>query len=112
MRAPEEAAQAQLDAYNARDIDAFVEAYHPDIELARLPSGEVFVRGHARLRELYGKLFASAPDLRCRLLNRVVHDRFVVDHEDVTGLPGRERVGAVAIYEVEDGLIRRGWFLK
>ena len=37
-------------------------------------------------------------------------DAFVVDHEEVTGMPGREREGAVAIYEVADGLIVRAWF--
>jgi hypothetical protein len=109
---PEEAAQAQLDAYNARDIDAFLAAYHDDVELARLPGDEVFARGKEQMRAIYRELFANAPDLHCRLVNRVCHDRFVVDHEDVTGLPGRDRIGAVAIYEVADGLIRRAWFLK
>ncbi|MHC4449267.1 MAG: nuclear transport factor 2 family protein [Planctomycetota bacterium] len=107
---PEQAAQAQLDAYNARDIEAFLRPYHPEVELARLPGGEVFARGHEQMRAIYGDLFARTPDLACRLVNRVCHDRFVVDHEDVTGMP--QPVGAVAIYEVVDGLIVRAWFLK
>jgi len=109
---PEQAAQAQLDAYNARDLDAFLAPYAADVELARLPGGEVFARGHAAMRSIYGELFARAPDLHCRLVARIRHDRFVVDQEEVTGVPGRERFGAVAIYEVADGLIVRAWFLK
>lgn len=109
---PEQAAQAQLDAYNARDLEAFLRPYHPDVTLARLPGDEVFARGHAEMRAIYADLFARAPELHCRLVHRVLHDRFVVDHEDVSGIPGRERVGAVAIYEVVDGLIVRAWFLK
>ena len=107
---PEQAAQAQLDAYNARDIDAFLLPYHPDVELARLPGNEVFARGHPQMRAIYADLFARTPDLHCRLRNRVCHDRFVVDHEEVTG--GKEPKGAVAIYEVVDGLIVRAWFLR
>jgi hypothetical protein len=45
-------------------------------------------------------------------VNRICHDRFVVDQEEVTGIPGFEVVRAVAIYEVVDGLIERAWFLK
>ena len=107
---PEQAAQAQLDAYNARDIEAFLLPYHEEIELARLPGGEVLARGHEEMRTIYGNLFASTPELHCRLVNRVCHDRFVVDHEEVTGRG--EPIGAVAIYEVVDGLIVRAWFLK
>ncbi|MHC4954219.1 MAG: nuclear transport factor 2 family protein [Planctomycetota bacterium] len=109
---PEKAAQAQLDAYNARDIEAFLKPYSADVVLARLPGDEPFARGHDEMRAIYGKLFADAPELHCRLLHRIVHDRFVVDHEDVSGFPGGKRVGAVAIYEVIDGRIAKAWFLK
>ena len=109
---PIEAATAQLDAYNARDIWAFLRPYHPDIVLARLPGDEPFARGHEEMRAIYGEKFANTPDLHCRLVNRIAHDRFVVDHEEVTGVPGHDKIGAVAIYEVVDGLIVRAWFLK
>ena len=112
MTTPIEAAQAQLDAYNARDIDAFLAPYHPEVVLARLPGDESFCRGHDEMRAIYGEKFENTPDLHCRLINRICHDRFVVDHEDVTGVPDHERIGAVAIYEVIDGLIVRAWFLK
>ena len=108
---PEQAAQAQLDAYNARDIDAFLLPYHEDVELARIPGGEVFAAGHAAMRAVYGKKFAETPDLHCRLVQRICHDRFVVDQEEVTGVPGRDVVEAVAIYEVVGGRIVKGWFL-
>jgi hypothetical protein len=107
-----DAAQAQLDAYNARDIDAFLAPYHPEIILARLPGDEPFAHGHDEMRAIYGRKFEDTPDLHCRLVNRICHDRFVVDHEHVSGVPGFERIDAVAIYEVVDGLIVRAWFLK
>ncbi len=109
---PQVVAQAQLDAYNARDIDAFLAPYDPEIVLACLPGDDPFARGHDQMRALYGKKFAEAPDLHCRLVNRICHDRFVVDQEELTGVPGAELIRAVAIYEVVDGLILRAWFLK
>lgn len=111
MRSAEEAAQAQLEAYNRRDLDGFAAAYAPEVVLARLPSGEAFVRSRDELRARYGALFRDAPELHCKLLARLLKGRFVVDHEEVTGLPGRPLTHAVAIYEVEQGLIHRGWFL-
>ena len=80
MRTPEQAAQAQLDAYNARDVDAFAYCYAVDVEVSRLPTGRVIARGREALRETYAKLFAAAPVLHCNLLHRLVHGRCVVDH--------------------------------
>lgn len=108
MRTPEEAAQAQLDAYNARDIEAFLACYHPDVEIYRLPGTEPTMRGRDGMRTVYAKLFAETPDLHCELVQRICHDRFVVDQELVTGRG--EPLRAVAIYEVVDGLILRTWF--
>ena len=105
-------AQTQLDAYNARDIEAFLAPYHPEVVLARLPGDEPFARGHDEMRAIYGRKFEETPELHCELVNRIRHDRFVVDHEHVTGVPGSDRIDAVAIYEIVDDLIVRAWFLK
>ena len=86
--------------------------YAADVVIRRLPSGATVAEGREALRATYGKLFEAAPELHCKLLHRVVHGRCVVDHEDVSGMPGRDRVRAVAIYEVEEGLIRNVWFLE
>ncbi|MFM8980404.1 MAG: nuclear transport factor 2 family protein [Planctomycetia bacterium] len=110
--AAEQAAQRQLEAYNARDSEAFVAAYHPEIEVFDLPAGTRTLQGREALRTRYGALFAATPALHCRLLHRVRHGCFVVDHEEVTGMAAAERVYAVAIYEVREGLIRRTWFLR
>lgn len=107
-----QAAQRQLEAYNARDIEAFVAAYAPDIEVFDLPAGTCTLQGRDALRARYGAMFTATPALHCRLLHRVTHGCFVVDHEEVTGMAAAQRVYAVAIYEVRDGLIRRTWFLR
>jgi hypothetical protein len=106
------AAQRQLEAYNARDVEAFLAAYAPDVEVFELPAGTRTLAGREAMRARYATLFEQSPALHCRLLARVAHGPFVVDHEEVRGLRGGPPVHAVAIYEVVSGLIRRVWFLR
>lgn len=105
------AAQRQLDAYNARDLDAFLAVYTDDVVIRAHPSGEVLMEGKEAMRTRYGKLFEEHPELDCKLLHRIVHPPFAMDHEEVTGM-GPDTVYAVATYEVVNGLIRNVWFLK
>ncbi len=109
---PSQAAQRQLDAYNARDLEAFLAAYAPDCTVRAFPSGEVLMQGREAMRTRYGTLFEEHPQLHCRLLTRVEHEVFAIDHEHVEGLRDDEIVYAVAMYEVRAGLIQNVWFLK
>ena len=111
-RTPAEAAQRQLDAYNARDIDAFLAAYAPDCVVRAFPSGEVMFDGVEAMRARYGALFEGHPDLHAKLLSRVEHEAFAIDHEHVVGMREGEVVYAVALYEVRAGLIQNVWFLR
>ena len=108
---PETVVRRQVEAYNARDIDAFLSFYADDVMVRRLPSGEVAWEGKEAMRPRYAKRFAENPKLLCTVTQRIVHGDWVVDHELVTGVEGRPRVRAVATYEVRDGLIRNVWFL-
>jgi hypothetical protein len=107
---PAAAAQRQLDAYNAHDLDAFVACYHPDVEVRDFPAGTLRVAGREALRARYADVLAR-PGLRADVVRRITHGAVVVDEERVVGL--REGVvAAVAIYEVEGALIRRVWFVR
>ena len=103
--------QRQVEAYNARDIEAFLSFYADDVVVRRLPSGEVAWDGKEAMRPRYAKRFADNPELLCTVTQRIVHGDWIVDHELVTGVEGRPRVRAVVTYEVRDGLIRNVWFL-
>jgi putative hydrolase of HD superfamily len=102
--------QAQLDAYNAKDIDALLRTYAPDAEQFTL-HGELLARGHEEMRPRYLARFAE-PDLHARLLSRIVMGNTVTDLELITrNFP--EGVGTLemlCIYEVREGLIRRASF--
>jgi hypothetical protein len=102
--------QAQLDAFNAKDIDALMRTYAEDAEQFAL-HGERLARGHGELRPRYLARFTE-PDLHARLLSRTVMGNWVTDLELITrNFP--EGVGTLemlCIYEVVDGRIRRASF--
>ena len=106
----ESVVQAQLDAYNARDIDAFIATYADDVKLFELPE-KLLSEGTATMRERYGQLFKDER-LHATIVNRIVMGNTVVDHERVrVTLPqGPGTVEAVAIYEVRGGKITAVWF--
>ena len=100
--------QRQLEAYNARDLDRFAATYSETVRIYRMPAAEPAMSGMAQLRDTYRQRFAS-PSLHAELLNRIVLGNKVVDHERVTGIRS-EPVEAVAVYEVQHGLIQTVWF--
>ncbi|MEV4442863.1 nuclear transport factor 2 family protein [Streptomyces sp. NPDC049577] len=109
---PEEVVDGQLAAYNARDLEKFMEYYVEDVSVHAFPSGEVLAdcSGPA-FRERYRRLFAGSPDLHAELVSRVRHGRIVVDQERVTGFMGDQVRTAVAMYEVGAERIERVWFV-
>ncbi|MBA5690499.1 nuclear transport factor 2 family protein [Rugamonas apoptosis] len=102
--------QAQLDAFNAKDIDAFLSTYSPDAEQFAL-HGERLAKGHAELRPRYMARFEE-PNLLARLLSRTVMGNIVTDLELITRDfpegPGTQEM--LCIYEVVDGRIQRASF--
>lgn len=107
---PEKVVQRQLEAYNAQNMPAFLATYADSIEIYRFPN-KLTMQGKAALEKGYGDLFRKYPTNYAALLGRIVQGNKVIDHERVTGR-GNNTVQAVAIYEVQNGLIRRVWFVN
>lgn len=107
---PEAIIQRQVEAYNARDLEAFVSYYRDDVEVYRFPNTLEFA-GAAALREQYGRLFASAPQLNVTITRRIVQGSFVIDHEVISGVPDRPPASAAAIYQIRDAKIWKVWFI-
>ena len=108
---PEAIVQAQLEAYNARNLNAFLATYAEDAELFEHPS-KLLASGMAELRERYAARFAE-PNLQALVLKRIVLGNFVIDHERVTRMfpAGPGTLEAVAMYEVKGQRITRVWFI-
>ncbi len=108
MKGAEKVVQRQVEAYNRRDLDAFLACYAEDARLWR-PPDRLTEAGHDALRRRYRRRFDDAPNLHATIVRRIVLDRFVVDHEHVTGTP-EGSFDAIATYEVIDGRIANVWF--
>ena len=108
---PEQVVQAQLDAYNARDIDAFLATYAVDAQLFEHPA-KLLARGQGELRERYAARFKE-PNLHAVIVKRIVMGSLVIDHEKVTRTfpEGTGVLDAVAIYEIQDGKIAKTWLI-
>ena len=103
---PEDIVQRQLEAYNARDIEALLATYAADAQQFEHP-GRLVASGHAQIRERRAVRFRE-PNLHAKLLQRAVMGNVVIDHEEVTRrfAEGPGKIELVAIYEVREGKIR------
>ena len=107
---PEIVIQRQLDAYNAKNLDAWLSTYAPDAKQFEL-GGQLLAAGHAQIRTRAAARFTE-PDLRATLIRREIFGNVVVDHEDVTRTfpEGPGQIELVCVYVVENGLIQSASF--
>lgn len=106
---PATVVQRQLDAYNARDIEALLKIYSDDAQMFEHPD-KLLCAGSAQLRERFVARFAE-PNLHAHLLSRMAIGDTVVDHERVTRTfpEGPGEIELVMIYRVTDGRISKAW---
>lgn len=101
--------QKNLDAYNARDIEAFMADYADDVKLYAYPN-TLQTDGKEAMRKSYSDWFNRVPDLNASVKTRIVIGNKVIDEEQVTA--NGQIINAVAIYEVENGLISKVTFIQ
>ncbi len=106
---PEDLAQRQLNAYNFRNIEAFLEPYADDVEVYNFPDQLQFT-GKEAMRKGYAQMFANTPNLHCELVNRIVQGNTVIDQERVQF--GDRILEAIAIYHIENGKIQKVYFMQ
>jgi hypothetical protein len=104
-------AQAQLDAYNAQDLDAYCAHFTDDVVVADL-NGEPNLTGILAYRARYEGAFAQFPHNKAELLNRMVVGATVIDHEKVIRGPQGPVFEVAAIYTFRGDKIARVDFVK
>ncbi len=102
--------QRQLNAYNARDLEAFLEPYAEDVELYDYKTGKLLGKGKESMRKDYA-FFKQVPELHCEIKARIVQGNVIIDKEYVTGFGG-PAVEATAIYHIENNKIRKVYFIE
>lgn len=102
-------AQRQLNAYNCRNIDAFLEPYADDVEIYTYPD-KLIGKGKEEMRKNYSKMFDDTPNLHCELIGRIAQGNVVIDKERVQF--SDKIIEAVAIYHIENNKIKKVYFVR
>ena len=112
---PSTIVQRQLDAYNARDLNALTAIYSEDVLHFEFPSTLLASRA-AQVRERLSDRFQE-PEVHARLVSRMVTGNLVIDQEVITrNFPEPDagsQIGTIkliAMYEVQGERIVRAWF--
>lgn len=105
---PEQLVQRQLNAYNFRNIEGFLDTYADDVEVYTFPD-KLDYKGKDTMRKIYADMFARTPNLHCEIKGRIVQGNIVIDSEHVTF--GSGSIDGTAIYHVENGKIKKVYFL-
>lgn len=104
-------AQEQLDGYNKRDIEAFLKPYSENVKVYTFPD-QLLYEGKVKMREEYTQMFNQLPDLNCKLVNRIVLNNKVIDHEEVVFMKSQPAIFAIAVYTITDGKISEVRFMQ
>ena len=106
---PEDLAQRQLNAYNLRDIEGFLEPYAEDVEVYTYPNTLLY-KGKETMRNTYTQMFDNTPNLHCELKGRISQGNIVMDKERVQF--GEQILEAIAIYHIENNKIKKVFFIQ
>lgn len=110
MSTPERVVQRQLDAYNAKDLEAWLATYASNAEQYEL-HGALLAAGHEQMRLRMAARFTE-PNLHAQLLSRVVMGQVVIDHELITRTfpEGPGTVEMLCIYDIHGAFIQKATF--
>lgn len=103
--------QQQLDAYNQRDIEAFLKPYSDSVKIYNHPN-QLIMSGKDKMRANYEGMFANTPDLHCTLMNRMVLGNVVIDQESVIFQKDAAPLEVMAMYKIENGKIAEVYFIR
>lgn len=106
----EEIVQKQLDFYNNHDLEGFISTYDDEIEIYNLDDNSVMIKGKEQLKNNYRERF-EVLKVHAEIKNRIIIGNKVIDHEQVTGIEKGKVKKAVAVYQVENNLIKKVWFV-
>ncbi|MDT3320143.1 MULTISPECIES: nuclear transport factor 2 family protein [Shewanella] len=105
---PEALVQAQLEAYNQRDITTFVAQFSDDVCIYRPPATAPVIQGKATFSDFYQNERFNLPNLHAEIVSRMVVGNKVVDYERISGIRD-EPFEVMVVFEVSDGLIQAMW---
>ncbi len=108
-------ASAYVDAYNSRDLPAMLALMHDEVQWLSVNGSkvDVFANGKADLAGQMESYFASPTATTSEIGGSVRDGRFVAVREIARWIDGKGNLksqSALAVYEIESGLVRRVWY--
>jgi hypothetical protein len=102
QEAPSKIVQKQVEAYNAGDLDAFVNCYDENVVVTKFPVDTLYV-GHEKMRKNYSSLSPENKVYDVEVVKRIVIGNKVIDQEKVSS-NGKFQQMQVALYEVNNAI--------
>lgn len=121
MDTPEAVVQANIDAYNAHDLDAYIATFAPSATFGQL-GGRILLDSRDAMKGFYRQFFDARPTVRCEIKQRSVMGPFVIDFQQISDpaltAAGEDTVPeskppvmeALVISEVREGRISKVWY--
>lgn len=105
-----------VNAYNTRNIEAFIRMYDEDVEFYIFPN-ELLFKGKEKLIARYGLMFKKLKCIHSSPIKRIVHGDIVIDHELSETCSADENVidkrsELVSSYQIKNGKIIRVLFFR
>jgi hypothetical protein len=100
----------QLEAFDEKDLEAFLECYSDDIKAYMLESNELMSDGKDQLKKSMEESFKSKPNAKTIVAERITQNNLVIDLEEIIDYIEGKIVKSVAIYEIKDEKISKIWF--
>jgi hypothetical protein len=111
-RTPEAVVLQGRNAFNAHDLDAFLDAFAPDVQVYDHPD-TLRQSGRDALADQYRPVFQDATTLHAQFHYRATYGSTVMTHETIRGRPGGARPASQdVLYRVRDGAIDRVWVVQ
>jgi hypothetical protein len=101
-----EAIDKLVDAYNSGNARAFADLFEENAIAYEHPN-QIAQNGREEIYRRYVDVFAEFPQNNSEILHRIVIKNRIIDHECVSRSPQHEPFEVVAIYEMNNGLIKR-----
>jgi hypothetical protein len=101
----EEIVNMQLVGYNSKNIFLFSSAFDDNIKIFE-HSNNLIIDGKKQLIDFFTNRFKISSNLDCKILNRIVLDNKIIDHEYVTGIFDHP-IELIVMHTIENNKIKR-----
>ena len=113
MDSPETIVQANIDAYNAHDLDAYIATFTPSATFGQL-GGRILLDSRDAMAGFYKQFFEARPTVHCKIKQRSVLGPFVIDLQEIAdeAISAQEQpaMQAMIISEIREGRISKVWY--